>query len=147
MFKKILAPLDRSELSLIVLDTALAVADKFGAELVLLRIESQAAALDQEVVDQEMDYLEREVRDLLALGVSRGVLPAERIRAEVRAGDLVGAIGWAAEELRVDLVVMGTHGRHGWVEQFTGSTSEQVVARLPVSTMVVKPAGFPYLRD
>ena len=49
-------------------------------------------------------------------------------------------------ELEIDLLVTGTHGRKG-LGILTGSVSEKLVARSPCSVLVVKPFGFPYLRD
>ena len=45
------------------------------------------------------------------------------------------------------MVVMGTHGRDKLSELFTGSTTEQIVAKSPASVLVLKPEGYPYLRD
>lgn len=151
---KILVPLDKSNLDYKVLSTALSLADRYDAEVIVLRIRKEAAHLDMELQDKtrhDLDAIENETRAAVAeafktLREGHTVRP-ERIRAEVRAGAVAEAVVQAAEDLMVDLIVMGTHGRHGLAEVFTGSTTEQVVAKTPVSVLVIKPSGFPYLRD
>ena len=150
MIKKVMVPLDQSELAKKVLDMALSITDKFGAELLLLRIDHRPADLDADVVEQDLDYIDKETETLLDEALERlgpHQVARSAIKAEVRAGGLVDTIAAAAEEHMIDLVVMGTHGRSGLYEQLTGSTSEQIVAKTSVSVLVVKPDGFPYLRD
>lgn len=151
---KILVPLDKSNLDYKVLETALSLADRYDAEIVALRIRKEAAPLDMELQDRtrhDLDAIEKETLATVAEATKTlregHTVRAERVKAEVRSGPIVETVVQAAEELMVDLIVMGTHGRHGLAEVFTGSTTEQVVAKTPVSVLVIKPSGFPYLRD
>ena len=43
-----------------------------------------------------------------------------------------------AKELKVDLIVMGTHGRTGFSHLFVGSTAEKVVRLCPCPVLTVK---------
>lgn len=147
VYHKILVPLDRSALADRVLDVALATARSNEAELVLLHVRASAAALDNRGATQDLDAIEREVSTLMARARARPGAGGVPMRGEVRSGDVVDAVVAAVEELHVDLVVMGSHGRSGLLEQITGSTTEQALGRLPVSVFVVRPAGFPYLTD
>ena len=47
-------------------------------------------------------------------------------------------INQAAEELGVDLIVMGTHGRHGISRALLGSTAETVVRSAPCAVLTVR---------
>ncbi len=150
--EKILVPLDHSELARDVLDMALVVADRFGAELRVLRIFKGPASLERGEADTDLNVIERETVELRQLAMDRVramelQLGGDQVQAEVRAGPLVPVIHEAVEEHGVDLVVMGTHGRNKLSELFTGSTTEQIVSRSPASVLVLKPEGFPYLRD
>lgn len=150
--ERILVPLDKSELAQEVLDMALTVADRFGSHIRVLRVESDAASLERGESDVDLDVIERETAELRAHAIARAEelglgLVASQIEAELRAGPVVQIIGETAEEHRIDLVAMGAHGRKGLTEMFTGSTTEQVVAKVPVSVLVLRPAGYPYLRD
>ena len=52
------------------------------------------------------------------------------------------------DELNVDMVIVGTHGRERGVKGLFNSTiSEKLVSKATCSVMVVKPEGYPYLRD
>ena len=51
------------------------------------------------------------------------------------------------EDEEIDLVVSGTHGGHGLKGWLLGSTTEQLVRKSSCSVFVVKPQGYPYLRD
>jgi nucleotide-binding universal stress UspA family protein len=153
-FEKVLVPLDRSNLNFKVLDTALSIADRYGSQVVALRIRKEGAALDMEGQDHtriDLNVIEEETNELIAEALKRlgdgHSVREDQVRAEVRSGPVVDTIVAAAAELMVDLIVMGTHGRKGPLEFFTGSTTEKVVAKTPASVMVIKPSGFPYLRD
>ena len=149
----VLAPIDHSELANDVFDMALTMGDAFGARVVLLRIQSDPASLQRGEADVDLRVIEQEIGELRVDAAGRiakaGLqnLDMKDVGAEVRAGPLVTTIVEAAAEHRADLIIMGTHGRSGLSELFTGSTTEQVVAKTPVSVMVLKPEGFPYLRD
>lgn len=151
MFQKILVPVDTSDISQKAVDAALALADRFDSEVVLLHIRPAKARLEHGAVEADLDAIEAQSGRLLDIGLGKlgpdHTLTAERVKSEVRAGPVVEVIGAAAEEHRIDVIVMGTHGRHRVTELFTGSTAEQVVAKTSASVLVVKPEGFPFLRD
>ena len=150
--ERVLVPLDHSELANEVLDMALSVADRFGAELRVLRIQAQAASLNRGEAEIDLNVIERDTAELRRHAIGRAEelglqLGANQIEAELRAGPVVQIIGETADEHKVDLIVMGSHGRSGLSELFTGSTTEQVIAKVPVSVLALRPAGYPYLRD
>ncbi len=47
----------------------------------------------------------------------------------------------------VDLIVVGTHGRMGLSASWRPTVTERLVQDAPCSVVVVKPAGYPILRD
>lgn len=151
MFQRILCPVDKSELTMKSVEAALSLADRFGSEVHLLHILPQAASLEHGEAEADLDAIEVETKRILAAGLSRLAdghnVDVEKVKSEVRAGPVVQVIAEAAEELMVDVIVMGTHGRHRVTELFTGSSAEQVVAKTSASVLVVKPDGFPFLRE
>ncbi|MCB9664868.1 MAG: universal stress protein [Alphaproteobacteria bacterium] len=150
VFHTILVPLDGSALSDRVLDAALATAAWSGASLVLLHVEHEPASLAPVASDLDLNVIERRIDDLLAAAHERSGIPTpprDRIRAEVRAGNVVDAIEAAVAEVHADLVVMGTHGRDGLVDNLLGSTTERALRRVPASVFVVRPEGWPFLRE
>jgi nucleotide-binding universal stress UspA family protein len=153
-FNRLLVPVDASELAERALDAALTVASRFGSEIVLLWVRPERAPLQAGAAEPVLDEVESEVAALMNQARKRiarldsgFTVSMDRVRAEVRAGAPVDAIVACAEENLVDMIVMGTHGRSGLTEMFTGSTTERVAARTSASLMAVKPEGFPYLRD
>lgn len=150
-FHKILVPVDRSELTQRVLDVAVTLAAGTGAQLVLLWVNADAATFESaDATDIELNVIESDTAKLYTMLHDRpgaAALKPEQIEAEVRSGPVVEIICATVEDLLCDAIVMGTHGRHGLAEQLTGSTTEQVVAKTPASVFVVRPHGYPYLRD
>jgi nucleotide-binding universal stress UspA family protein len=51
------------------------------------------------------------------------------------------------DEHELDLIVTGTHGGRGIKGLLLGSMSQQLVRKASCSVFVVKPQGYPYLRD
>ena len=146
-FKRILLPLDASALSERAIDAAVAIAKENKAEIIALHVRKEAARLDGQGVDEDLDTLDGEAENLVNMVQGRHEGVELDLRPEVRTGRVVDTILHAAEVNMCDLIVMGSHGRKGLREQFTGSDAEKVVAGATVSVLVVKAEGFPYLRD
>ncbi len=58
-------------------------------------------------------------------------------------GDPPGIILAEAEATAIDLIVVGTHGRHGWDRLMLGSTARAVLLHAHASVLVVRPAHTP----
>ena len=67
--------------------------------------------------------------------------------AHISGGDWNVAVKNVVEEHEIDTIVVGTHGRQGLKEAFWGTDTEEWVRSSPCSVLVVKPQGYPYLRD
>jgi len=140
--KKILVPIDFSNLSKDALPYALLLAGHFGAELLLLHIVEQFpidSLLGRELTHQttvplmkqaEAD-LERMVREL---GEASGV----KATAVVRGGTPFAEICDAAKTGSADLIVLTTHGYTGLKHVWLGSTAERVVRHAPCPVLVVR---------
>jgi len=61
-----------------------------------------------------------------------------RIQLQVLFGDPVERIVEATEQSRVDLLIMGTHGRTGLQRVIMGSVAEQVVRAASCAVLTVK---------
>ena len=59
------------------------------------------------------------------------------VRSIVRVGNIFDDIGDAASELRVSLIIMGTHGASGW-QKITGSYALKVITNSSVPFIVVQ---------
>jgi nucleotide-binding universal stress UspA family protein len=71
---------------------------------------------------------------------SREHLPyyAQLVRVEVRRGDVAQALLDAAREHRAELLIVGTHGRHGVDRLLAGSVAEKVVRQASCSVLVAR---------
>jgi nucleotide-binding universal stress UspA family protein len=66
------------------------------------------------------------------------LLTNAKVDKRVELGDISGTICRVAEELSVDVIVVGSHGRKGLERLFLGSTSEHVVRHAPCPVLVVR---------
>lgn len=129
---------------------AFELARKFAARLTLLHVYSapvyigafgDAYALPPEVMEKIRADAERGL-EALALRAAKEGITAEPLAVEGLAPDLIVA---AARSRRVDLIVMGTHGRTGLRHLLLGSVAERVVrtAECPVLTARAPAPGQP----
>jgi nucleotide-binding universal stress UspA family protein len=63
---------------------------------------------------------------------------ATTILVETTQRDAAGTIVAQARKRRVDLIVLGTHGRRGMLRLVLGSDAEQVVRTAPVPVLLVR---------
>jgi nucleotide-binding universal stress UspA family protein len=146
----ILVPTDFSAGSEAALAWARDLALRYEARLSLLHVVTDPRAVGvwtPEVyvppIAETQERLLREARERLELA-----LPAEDrnrfgLTVDARLGDVAENILNAAREQHVDLIVMGTHGRHGLAHLLLGSVAERVLrdATCPVLTTHAAPQG------
>jgi nucleotide-binding universal stress UspA family protein len=144
--KKILVPLDGSEVAMSILPVVEEFAKTMGASLVLYHsvaplsaypgFESAGAAALGEAVEE----MQRQAREILARAAqevkSRGV----EATAVVSLGTTVDGVLRAADEIDVDLIAIATHGRSGLGRAVLGSVADGVVRRsADVPCLVIRP--------
>jgi nucleotide-binding universal stress UspA family protein len=66
------------------------------------------------------------------------VLSNATVDKRIEVGDIEATICRVAEELGVDVIVVGSHGRTGLNRLFLGSVSEHVVRHAPCPVLVVR---------
>jgi nucleotide-binding universal stress UspA family protein len=146
--RTILVPLDGSELSEAVLTHVKPLARALRARLILFwqvdlpprNLPIQGTLIPLSTVaasgrSDMVDYLE---------GTAAG-LQADGIQADVRVwfGTRAESIVRFAEEERVDLIAMSTHGRHGFGRWLRGSTADYVLRHATVPVLTVRPGAIP----
>jgi universal stress protein A len=127
MFHRILCPIDFSETSVKAMKHAEQLAEKCGAELILLHAFDMPETYDGRGQTHPADReLEPKLRDFQSTRV--------KVSHALHAGPPGEVICWFAEDKQCDLIVMGTHGRTGLKHFFLGSVAEHIVrhARCPV---------------
>jgi nucleotide-binding universal stress UspA family protein len=137
MFKKILVPLDGSELAVKVLPQVADLAKSQNAEVVLLNVypdwgeavsQEVKALIEGEVKKCEL-FLAQAVKDLEAQGV--------KTSADCIKGTPAQEIITYADKNGLDLIAMATHGR-GEVAWILGSVAERVVSHATVPVLLFR---------
>ncbi|MEJ2630534.1 MAG: universal stress protein [Acidihalobacter sp.] len=152
LYQRIIVPVDDSPAAMYGLQAALALAKDQAAQLKLFTVVDEASSgyaggelgwIEPEGIDKE---LRSEARHLLneavASAEAAGLAPEQEL-IETPSGHTVRAIHQAASQWRADLMVIGTHGRHGMAHMLFGSTAEDVVRspELPILVVPIPHAG------
>jgi universal stress protein A len=141
--KKILFPTDFSEGSSHSLDYAVDMAKRYGAKLYFVHVLYDIAkAAGWYVPHTSMDEMYKDIeksaeKELGRFGLeeSRGMKGIERI---VLKGVPHTEIVKFAKDNKIDLIIMGTHGRKGMGRILFGSTAAQVVRFAPCPVLAVR---------
>ena len=148
--KRILVPIDFSEPSIDSLHYAEGFARHFGAELFLLHVvEPTIYPADFGFGQVGVPNIEDELRkhseqELKRLSKSvRGV----RARFFVRTGKPFLEIVQAADEKKVDMIIISSHGHTGVEHILFGSTAEKVVRKAPCPVLAVRPPSSKPVQD
>lgn len=142
----VLCPVDFSEFSRAALAHAVAIADHFGARLIVLSVDdpllTEAAAAAGYVparADDTVNELKRFCGDTLASFSGPRI-----IEYRVAVGKPATEILREARTSGVDLIVMSSHGRSGTRKLFFGSTTERVLRETSVPVLVTRDGRRPF---
>jgi nucleotide-binding universal stress UspA family protein len=141
MYKKILVPLDGSELAKKPLDYAEELAKTYGAEIILFQVVppmriygSPEVATPLFVDEKQKEAAERYLTNLAEEMKTRD----HKVTAIVRTGEQVAVqIIDFAKERGVDLIVMCTHGRSGVTRWVLGSVAHKVLTRAETPILLI----------
>jgi glycine betaine transporter len=133
-------PIDFSVCSLKALRYGVPFAERFGADIYLLNVIepgpfNDLASMPIMVAEEELrkdaqqrllNIAENEIEELLP------------VNAQVRSGHAAHEIVELAKILKIDLIILGTHGHTGLKRAVMGSTTEQVVRQAHCPVFVVR---------
>ncbi len=141
VLKRILIPIDFSKVSLAALRYAVPFAERFGAALYLIHVVEPAPFMsgikEVPIALSDREVAEKALAELTSLA-HRVVKPPVLAKPLVRTGKAHHEIVQAARELRIDLVILTTHGYTGLKHTLLGSTAERVVQHAPCPVLVVR---------
>jgi nucleotide-binding universal stress UspA family protein len=141
---RILVPTDFSKFSEVALDYAVALAEKFAAELYLLHVVQDLSLFVPDAValtppiGPPLDEFMTAARAALDRVVRDKHLERLTVHREIREGTTFYEIIRAAREMQIDLIVMGTHGHTGFAHVLLGSVTEKVVRKAPCPVLTVR---------
>jgi nucleotide-binding universal stress UspA family protein len=144
MYNKILVPLDGSKRAEAVLLHAEEMANRYGAEIILLRVEELYVMLGwDEVVDlakcrEKFDTRMKASESYLAQLQTEFRDKGIQADARVVNGPVVKSILTAAEEMDVDIIVMASHGLSGLPRTFYGSVTASVMQKVDRPLLIIR---------
>ncbi|MBW1714199.1 MAG: universal stress protein [Deltaproteobacteria bacterium] len=127
MYKKILVPLDGSEVAEKILGQVVDLARLTGAEIVLLRVALARTFPGADPTDKQVEVVDRAEKYLAGV--------KEKLEKE---GLKVSAHVLLEHAQEVDLVAMSTHGRTGLGRWALGSVAERVLRHSPKPVLLVR---------
>ncbi|MCA9776555.1 MAG: universal stress protein, partial [Candidatus Eremiobacteraeota bacterium] len=144
MFRRILIPLDGSELAEKALKQALEIAKSYGSILHLTRVVplidlcgeySSVAFIErlEKMRNRSQNYLNRKLDELRSEQL--------RVDATVLIGNPAIRVVELAEEREVDLIVVSSHGRTGLARWYFGSTAEDIARRSSLPVLLLPQMG------
>lgn len=138
-FKKILVPLDGSELAERVVLPAIRLAEAIRADIVLLTVVSPLPRPDHADTVEGVVQTRRYEAGLYLKGVRNHFLPSSAaVETAVLSGPAAQTIITYAKEQAVDLIIMTTHGRSGLTRWTLGRVAEKVLRRAPCPTVILR---------
>jgi nucleotide-binding universal stress UspA family protein len=147
MYKRILVPVDGSSTSLRGLDEAIRLAKTSQASLHLVHVVNEfiidagyAGLVTPQLIDSMREGGKRVLADAEAV-VRRHDVVFDSALEETIGGRAADCIVAQAKHWRADLIVMGTHGRHGLRRLVMGSDAELVLRFSPVPVLMVRDAA------
>ena len=138
MYRRMLVPLDGSELSEVVFPYVRELAGRLGLDVILLHVHTLE---ERETVPLHRAYIERkaeiikcqveEVRERIGVGPEGKAI---QLRGELAEGYPAEEILRYADDNDIDLILMATHGRSGVKRWVMGSVAEKVlyVSEIPI---------------
>jgi nucleotide-binding universal stress UspA family protein len=147
-FQRILCPVDFTEFSRHALDEAIAIAHLFDGCVTALHVFPLAIPADPfgglpdfqpfRLTDRHRAHI---LRQLSAFTTAEGAEP-RRITVALREGvDIHAEILDAGNQMKSDVIVMGTHGRAGFQHVMLGSVAEKVLHKASCPVLTVPPRG------
>lgn len=88
------------------------------------------------IIKKEAEYNDAE-KQILQIAQELASKNAVTVHTVIREGSIFTAIGEVANELEAEMVIMGTHGRHG-VQKFVGSWALKVIVSAKAPFIVVQ---------
>jgi nucleotide-binding universal stress UspA family protein len=142
-FQKLLVCLDGSALAEQVLDSALSLAHCSHAEIILLRVVQPANLLfDMETADQVQESVTALEKGEAEAYLNSLLLKLPQTENSLTAHTLLGApadtIIDFAQEQKVDLIAMSSHGRSGISRWVYGSVAEKVMRGAKCATLIMR---------
>lgn len=135
-----LVPIDFEPASMKALGIAKDLAARLGGEVVVLHVYQLPVYTYPGLEPTLMPGFHAELTSAAERALGTLAQQEGNLRAVSRQGDPATEILAAADELRVSMIVMGTHGRQGLAHLILGSVAERVLRKSSVPVLSVRVA-------
>lgn len=143
--KKLLCPIDFSEVSLNALEFAVAIGEKEHSNLTLLNIFTPSdfnKILGSDHVSEEYDQLiemaEKKLsaisKEILKISKKKGLSSCE---SKLKSGKIVDVLAELADEGKYDLIVIGTTGHSAYERKYLGGKAQKIIQHTHCSILCV----------
>lgn len=146
MYKKILLPIDGSEISVIAANAGISFARQIGAEIVTINVTQPFSTLigfdgmAASYAISDGDYEEaaqKEAKEYLKPVLERAEAAGVKVTSIIASNyNVADGIVEAAKDQGCDLIYIATHGRSGLSRLLLGSVTTKVLSLAPVSVLV-----------
>lgn len=140
--KKIIVPVDFSDGAKLALKYATTFANEFGAQIHLLHVIEEGALHPGNLADP-LDTIgkweqagAKQMDDFLGK-----TFESFDIIKRIKSGLVFETIISYAKEVDANLIILGAHGKKGFIDEWLGGTSYEVARKAPCAVLTVKPHG------
>jgi nucleotide-binding universal stress UspA family protein len=126
MYKRVLVPVDGSEIADRALDEAINLTRGHPVELKIVFI-----GRDDETSQQVIEVA-------MTRAVNAGLNPVSGLLGKLETEEIADVILQEAREWAADVIVMGTHGRRGVAHMLLGSVAEGVIRASSIPVLVIR---------
>ena len=142
--KKILVPCDFSDLAVQAFQFALQIAKQSNGEVILVNV-IELPVLHDTMLMPILYFEENYLKDM-KVSIDKNfeklktkwMTEGSKVRSLVECGSTKTTINRIADETKVDLIVMGTHGATGFKEFLVGSNTEKIVRLSSIPVLAIK---------
>ncbi len=135
IYKHMLFATDLGEFSAEIGRKASALAKSLGAEITLMHaIEPIPAYGYPTYSDLESPFIDRAKQEMAKLGENLGI-PINKQRISL--GSVKVKVGETAKELNIDLIIVGSHSKHG-LERLLGSNANAIIHAAPCDVLALR---------
>lgn len=137
--KKILMAHDGSKSSEKALKKAFEIAEKFGSSVTVLSVVPDLYLAELMEVDRLriLETLTGEAKKTME-SIKTKTTGFKPVRTIIKQGNPAEEILETAKKIKADLIVAGSHGRHGAQRFLLGSVSSKIVDHAPCAVLIVK---------
>lgn len=139
--ERILFASNLSEASAMALPYAAALARRFGAGILAVHVipPEEYAHLPPEELDAALVAMKSAAGERLHAMLAAARVSGIPLRVSIEHGEVLGAIAAFAARERVDLIVAGSHGRHGIQKLLSAAVDEEIATAAQCPVMLIGP--------